>query len=254
MIDHIMFIPDLGSNTGSNVPFGNDTTQSYKNVGAGIFKHPSVMGIFTRPPPSPTTHIAHINMLPSFTSGSLGSFDPWVIPRPKDFDSYGASMSSTTFDIIDLTIPSTFIDSGQQLHPHMDCDNPTPPIWVVDSPSSHDFLDNELPSEEAILEVMSSLDKPTDEVMHPSYFLSFELTIVIMASLNTGLGEFVGASIETPNIDPFPPWLSFSKLATKLFVSPSIEYLHFVPPSCVDGCHQGDNVAQETTYDEYLQP
>jgi hypothetical protein len=59
---------------------------------------------------------------------------------------------------------------GQQIHPHMECDQPTPPTWVVDSPSSHDFLDTEFPSDKAILDVMASIDKPKDEVMHRSYF------------------------------------------------------------------------------------
>jgi hypothetical protein len=39
---------------GSNVPFFGDTQQSYMHVGAGMFKYPSLMGIFPLPPPSPT--------------------------------------------------------------------------------------------------------------------------------------------------------------------------------------------------------
>jgi hypothetical protein len=66
----------------------------------------------------------------------------------------------TMVDIVDLEIPSTSTDTGQHLHPHMECDQPTPPVWVVDSPSSHDSLDFEFPSEKAILEVMASIDKP----------------------------------------------------------------------------------------------
>jgi hypothetical protein len=60
-------------------------------------------------------------MIFSSTSGSLGSVDPWVVPHPEDVDSYGASISSH------LTIPSTSIDTGQQLHPHVECDQPSPP-------------------------------------------------------------------------------------------------------------------------------
>jgi hypothetical protein len=47
--------------------------------------------------PSPTTsfyNFSLINMISSFTSGSLGSFDPWVVPHPKEVESYGASMST----------------------------------------------------------------------------------------------------------------------------------------------------------------
>jgi hypothetical protein len=54
-IDQLVFCtPDLGSNVGSNVPFVGDTHKSYMHVGVGMFKYPSLMGIFPLPPPSPT--------------------------------------------------------------------------------------------------------------------------------------------------------------------------------------------------------
>jgi hypothetical protein len=43
--------------------------------------------------------------------------------------------------------------------------------WVVDSPSSHDFLDIEFPSDKAILDVMASIDEPKDEVIIDHIFL-----------------------------------------------------------------------------------
>jgi hypothetical protein len=97
-------------------------------VGEGMFKYPSLMGIFPLPPPPPIVNIAHINMILLFDSGSIGFVNPWVVPCPKDVESYGSSMPLTTVEIIDLTIPSTFFDIGKQLHPHMECDLPTPPI------------------------------------------------------------------------------------------------------------------------------
>jgi len=96
-------------------------------------------------------------MISSFTSGSLWSFDPWVVPNSEDVELYGASMLLTIVNTIDPTIPSTFIDTSQQLHHHIECDQPTPPTWVVDSLCSHDFLDIEFPLDESILEVMSSV-------------------------------------------------------------------------------------------------
>jgi len=48
----------------------------------------------------------------------------------------------------------------------MECYHPTLPIWIVDSPNSHDILDIEFPLEEAILEVMASIEEPNDEVMN----------------------------------------------------------------------------------------
>jgi hypothetical protein len=64
----------------------------FMNIGAGISKDTLLMGIFLLPPPSPTAHIAPINMISSFTSGSLRYFDPWVAPHLEDVDTYVASM------------------------------------------------------------------------------------------------------------------------------------------------------------------
>jgi len=69
-------------------------------------------------------------------------------------------------DIVNPTIPSTYVDIGYHLHPHMECDQPTLPEQVVDYPSSHEFCDFELPSKEAILDVMASIDKPKENDNH----------------------------------------------------------------------------------------
>jgi hypothetical protein len=44
----------------------------------------------------------------------------------------------------------------------MECDQPTLSKWVVHSLRSHDFLDTEIPLEEAILEFMASIKNPKD--------------------------------------------------------------------------------------------
>lgn len=116
MVDQLVFCtPDLGSNAGSNVPFVCDTQQSSLSVVVGMFKDPSLMRIF-----SLAVNIAPINMISSFTSGSLGSVDPWVVPHLKDVESSEASMPLITVKIVDLAIPSSFVDIGQQLHPHIE--------------------------------------------------------------------------------------------------------------------------------------
>jgi hypothetical protein len=123
LIDQIVFCtPEILSNVGPNVPFVGDTMQSYMSVGVGILKDPSLMGIFPLPPLSPTTNVSPINMIFSFSSGSLRSFYPWVVPHPKDVESFGASMPLTTVNIGDPTIPSTSTDTGQELHSHIKCD------------------------------------------------------------------------------------------------------------------------------------
>jgi hypothetical protein len=91
-------------------------------VGVGIFKYPSLMGIFTLPPPPHVAYISPMNMTSSFFNGSLEFFHPRVVPHLEDVESYGAYMSLNVVYIIDLTIPLTFINTCQKIHSHMECD------------------------------------------------------------------------------------------------------------------------------------
>jgi len=45
------------------------------------------------------------------------------------------------------------------------------PIWAIQSSCSHDCLNDTLPLEKAIIEAMSGLDRPWDELHQISYFL-----------------------------------------------------------------------------------
>ena len=45
------------------------------------------------------------------------------------------------------------------------------PTWEVDSSHAHDYLDSVLPSDEAIIEAMSGVEPPWEELHHRSYFL-----------------------------------------------------------------------------------
>jgi hypothetical protein len=108
-IDQLAFFTlDHASNVGYNVPFVGDTQQSCMSVGVGMFKYPSLMGIFPLPPPLVAANISLINMISSFIGGSHRFVDPWVVPHPKDVESYGASMPLTTFDIVDPLIPLVY--------------------------------------------------------------------------------------------------------------------------------------------------
>jgi hypothetical protein len=255
MIDKLAFCTlDLRYNGGYNVPFFGDTQQYSLSVGTKTFKHPSLMGIFSLPPPAPIANISAINMISSFTSGSLSFVDPWVIPRFEDVESYGASKLPTMVDIFNPKISSILANTSKKLYPHMECDHPTLLVWFVDSPSSHDFLNTELPSKEAILEAMASLDNPKDRMNHQSSLPDLELMRVSMMSIDLRLGEFTGESSRPPSLDPFLPQISFLELSTEFYASLSIEDLCFVPPSCLDGSHQGVVIAQKTTHDEYLHP
>ena len=45
------------------------------------------------------------------------------------------------------------------------------PNWAKDSPLSHDFLENVLPSDEVIMEVMALTEQPWEDLHHHSSFL-----------------------------------------------------------------------------------
>jgi hypothetical protein len=45
------------------------------------------------------------------------------------------------------------------------------PMWATSSSCSHDYLDETLPSDEAIVEAMNGSDRPWDDMHHRSYFL-----------------------------------------------------------------------------------
>jgi hypothetical protein len=218
-----------------------------------MFKYPFLMGIPPLPAPD-TTHISHINMIFSSTSGSLGSFDPWVVPHPEDVDLYGVSMLCIMVDIVDPTVPLTFIDTGQQLHPHVECDHLTLLVWVADSLGSHDFLDTKFPLEEAILEDIDFIDKPwKDEHHRESILPDLELKRVSIMSSNMRLGALARTSSRPLSFDPFSPQISFSELATEYSAFPLFEDSCCLPPSCIDGSHQEAFITHKTIHVEYLQ-
>jgi hypothetical protein len=45
------------------------------------------------------------------------------------------------------------------------------PVWATSLSYSHDFLNETLPSDEAILEAMNGSERPWDDMHHRSYFL-----------------------------------------------------------------------------------
>jgi hypothetical protein len=144
---------------------------------------------------------------------------------------------------IDHMIQSTSIDIGQKCHPNMEYDQPTPPIWVVDSPSLHDFLDFKFPSDEAILEIMDFIDNPKKYVKHRSSILSDSKPMrVNMMICDPGMGD----------IDLFMPWIYCSKISFKFSSLNQTEYQCFIHHLCLDGNHQGAIITCETTHNEYF--
>jgi hypothetical protein len=91
---------------------------------------------------------------------------------------------------------------------------------------------------------MDFIDKPKEDENHYTFLIFDSKPMRFnMMSLNLVLGAFSKAFSEPPSLDPFPPCLYFLELSIEFFATPSIKYLGFVLPSCLDGAHQGDSLA-----------
>ncbi len=78
MVDQLSF---FASSSEGNVPFVEHTPVPFESVGAGLFKEPALMGVFSLPPPN----LASISMI------SVRS-DPWTLPCIDQIESWGEEM------------------------------------------------------------------------------------------------------------------------------------------------------------------
>jgi hypothetical protein len=174
-IDQLSFSrpdPALGAST---VPMVDNPQAGVVNVGVGLC--PSLMGTFDYPPPQgdvkfiSTHHKAEIFHVSSFCMTYFQ--DPWTLPSPSDtMDATGHAGMSTPLSATEVAYslvqqPSATPDTTltQELDP------PLEPIWAQGSLATTDSLDLVLPSDEAIIKVMTGLDKPWEDLHHRSYFL-----------------------------------------------------------------------------------
>ena len=66
------------------------------------------------------------------------------------------------------------------------------PAWAVQSSHVHDFLDSVFPSDKAIIEAMSGVEPPWEELHHRSYFL-LELDHLEHEEFREVLSERIGS-------------------------------------------------------------
>jgi hypothetical protein len=65
------------------------------------------------------------------------------------------------------------------------------PIWATSSSFSHDFLDDNLPSDERIIEAMNGSKRPWDDMRHFFYFL-LEIAKIEPDNFRSNLSKIVG--------------------------------------------------------------
>jgi hypothetical protein len=166
--------PDLALGA-SMVPMIDNPQAGVVKVGVGLC--PSLMGTFDYPPPHgdvkfiSTHHKDEIFHVSSFRTTYFE--DPWILPSSSaTMDETGHS--SMSMPLSDAEVAYSLV---QQASTNPDPalaqeSDPLPePIWAKDSLATTDSLDLVLPSDKAVIEAMTSLDKPWDNLHHRSYFL-----------------------------------------------------------------------------------
>jgi hypothetical protein len=177
-IDQLSFSrpdPSLGV---SMVPMIDNPQPDIVNVGVGLC--PPLIGTFDYPPLTDNVHYmsavpdqprAKIFQISSFRTTYFN--DPWNLPSPsttmEGIGHHGMDMPLSTEEVAYSTVQQ---DSAHlDLTPTHELDSILKPIWAQGSLTDTDSLDLVFPSDEAIIEAMTSPDKPWDDLHHKSYFL-----------------------------------------------------------------------------------
>jgi hypothetical protein len=174
-IDQLSFSrpdPALGAST---VPMIDNPQAGVVNVGVGLC--PSLMGTFDYPHPHgdvkfiSTHHKAEIFHVSSFCMTYFQ--DPWILPSPSAMmdETWHSSMSmplsaaEVAYSLVQQASANPDPTPTQELDPLLE------PIWAQGSLTNIDSLDLVFPSNEAVIEAMTSPDKPWEDLHHRSYFL-----------------------------------------------------------------------------------
>jgi hypothetical protein len=174
-IDQLSFSrpdPALGAST---VPMIDNPQPGVVNVGVGLC--PSLMGTFDYPPPHDDIkfisnhHKVEIFQVSSFRMTYFE--DPWILPSPSaTMDETGhpgmsmpLSATEVVYSLVQQASANPDPTPAQELDPLLE------PIWAQGSLANVDSLDLVLPSDEAVIEAMTSPDKPWEDLHHRSYFL-----------------------------------------------------------------------------------
>jgi hypothetical protein len=99
--------------------------------------------------------------------------DPWILPSPSatmdEIGHPGMSMPLSSvevaYSLVQQASTNTDPIPAQELDPLLE------PIWAHGSLTNVDSLDLVLPSDEAVIKAMTSLDKPWEDIHHRSYFI-----------------------------------------------------------------------------------
>ena len=98
--------------------------------------------------------------------------DPWVLPTSSTSSEpietnvpLPATMIAYQANLMNVVEPCSSSSRIEEEDPYV------LPAWAVQSSHAHECLDMVFPSDEAIIEAMSSVEPPWEELHHRSYFL-----------------------------------------------------------------------------------
>jgi hypothetical protein len=86
----------------------------YESIGVGLLKYSSLMSTFPTPLPPNTHYIATVDMILTTAYQSLGSSDPWIVPRPLEVDALSDTVSLGPAEPSYVSIPSASPSSDDQ--------------------------------------------------------------------------------------------------------------------------------------------
>ena len=128
---------------------------------------------------------------------------PWILPSsspsigPIETDvSLPETMVAYQANLGQVAEPSPFYSQPEEDEPYVI------PTWAVESSHAHDFLDDVFSLDEAIIEAMSRVEPPWEELHHRSYFLP-ELDRMECDDFREILSEKIG-SLVVPLSSPGP--------------------------------------------------
>jgi hypothetical protein len=174
-IDQLYFSRPDPSSGASTVRMIDNPQPRIINIGVGLC--PPLMGTFDYPPPS--DDVKFVLDQPKVDIFQVSSFrttyfnDLWTLPSPS-FTMEGTWHHSMAIplsgaEVVYLIVQQASVDPDPT--PAQELDPILHPTWAQGSLADTDSLDLVFPSNEAIIEAMTSPDRPWDDLHHKSYFL-----------------------------------------------------------------------------------
>jgi hypothetical protein len=217
-VDQLAFF-NSDTRTG-NVPFIVKTPPGYENVGVGLLKDSSLMGTFPIPPPPDIlrSSVASINMISVVPHEIPVSFDPCIVPDPRDHPRFGDVMLlspiESAYHAIQSATPS--IPSPEELSPD--------PFHVI------------FPTDEMIMSVMANT--PWDDGHHRSILFLEQHTLKNYQRISTPSTVVVITTIPRSTHDVFAE-------GNLNNISPTIPIDISVKPRLVENVHIGASCSPE---------